>query len=374
MTELRFLRITCLLVVLSALAATCVVCTRSSIGDDSPPPRTGGRSESGPRRPSVTRQATDVSTKSREFQFTYSATVTGMEPGAAARIWLPIPPSNEDQDVRIIRQDLPRGIEPAIGTESKFGNRILYVTAHAGTDGSIPVSFTLRVRRFEVKGDTKSAMVARDEFERFLLPDAKVPIGGKPLALLEGKDLPDNQIELGRMLYNVVNDYMTYSKQGTGWGNGDVAWACDSRYGNCSDFHSLFISLARSNRMPAKFEMGFPLPPTRGRGEIAGYHCWAKFMPKGHGWIPVDISEANKLKLKDPKMVEYYFGNLTEDRVTFTVGRDLVLVPKQDGPPLNFFVYPYVEVGGKPYPLEKVGRKFAFEDVVPAANEAGGLH
>ena len=57
--------------------------------------------------------------------------------------------------------------------------------------------------------------------------------------------------------------------------------------------------------------MGFPLPPKRGEGDIGGYHCWALFKPEGKGWVPVDISEANK----DPKMTEYYFGNLTEDRV-----------------------------------------------------------
>src|SRR6185295_17624397 len=100
---------------------------------------------------------------------------------------------------------------------------------------------------------------------------------------------------------------------------------------NCTDFHSLFISLARSRQMPAKFEMGFSLPPERGSGDIPGYHCWAKFKPENRGWIPVDISEANKVKEADPQMVEYYFGNLTENRVTFTVGRDLVLVPKQAG-------------------------------------------
>jgi hypothetical protein len=61
-------------------------------------------------------------------------------------------------------------------------------------------------------------------------------------------------------------------------------------------------------------------------------------------------------------MVEYYFGNLTENRVAFSVGRDLTLVPKQDGPPLNFFIYPYVEVDGQPYPAEKVQRKFSYED------------
>ena len=120
----------------------------------------------------------------------------------------------------------------------------------------------------------------------------------------------------------------------------------------------MFISLARSKEIPAKFEMGFPLPEARGQGDIAGYHCWAKFKPKGKGWIPVDISEANK----NPKMRDYYFGNLTEDRVTFSLGRDIALVPKQEGELLNFFVYPYVEVDGKPYPVEKVKRKFTYKD------------
>jgi hypothetical protein len=64
-------------------------------------------------------------------------------------------------------------------------------------------------------------------------------------------------------------------------------------------------------------------------------------------------------------MKDYYFGNLTADRVAFTVGRDITLVPKQDGPPLNFFIYPYVEVNGKPLPPEQIERKFGYEDVMP---------
>jgi hypothetical protein len=62
-------------------------------------------------------------------------------------------------------------------------------------------------------------------------------------------------------------------------------------------------------------------------------------------------------------MKEYYFGNLTPDRVAFSTGRDLTLVPKQDGPPLNYFIYPYVEVNGVPYPDEKVQRHFTYQDV-----------
>ena len=77
------------------------------------------------------------------------------------------------------------------------------------------------------------------------------------------------------------------------------------------------------------------------------------------GWVPVDISEADK----HPQLKEYYFGNLTENRVTFITGRDIELVPKQDGNPLNFFVYPYVEVDGKPWPKESVKLSFAYADV-----------
>jgi transglutaminase-like putative cysteine protease len=188
-----------------------------------------------------------------------------------------------------------------------------------------------------------------------------VPIAGKPLELLKGKPLPSDEFAAARVLYDLVNNHMRYSKEGTGWGNGDSVWACDSRFGNCSDFHSLFISLVRSQKIPAKFEIGFPLPTERGSGEVAGYHCWAKFRPAGRNWVPVDISEANR----NPKMKDYYFGNLTEDRLTFSTGRDIDLVPKQDGPPLNFFIYPYVEVDGKPYALDKVQRKFAYKDVTP---------
>jgi hypothetical protein len=44
----------------------------------------------------------------------------------------------------------------------------------------------------------------------------------------------------------------------------------------------------------------------------------------------------------------------------FIQGRDLKLVPAEDGPPLNYFVYPYVEIGGKGYP--NVSIAFSFED------------
>lgn len=295
--------------------------------------------------------------KSRHFLFNYEATVTGLTPGKTAHVWLPYPQSSQDQEIRVAKKNLPG--KHQVGSEPKYANKILYFPAYVENGSSVSFSVTYDIRRREVKGDAGSK-VGQIEVAKFLQADKLVPVGGKAVTLLENIELPNDQLRLGRVMYDAVNAHMKYSKDGAGWGRGDSEWACDSRFGNCTDFHSVFISMARAKQMPAKFEMGFPVPAKRGQGEIGSYHCWAFFQPVGRGWIPVDISEANK----DAKMTDYYFGNLTEDRVGFTIGRDFDLVPKQDGPPLNFFIYPYVEVDGKPYAADKVKRKFSYQDLL----------
>jgi transglutaminase-like putative cysteine protease len=164
-------------------------------------------------------------------------------------------------------------------------------------------------------------------------------------------------LDKARAIYDYVFTTMRYDMTGTGWGRGDVLYACDTKKGNCTDFHSLFIAMARSQGIPARFEIGFSLPPDTHLGEIAGYHCWSDFFEPQHGWIPVDISEAWKHQEKR----DYFFGAHDTNRVQFTMGRDLRLSPSQDGPPLNYFVYPYVEVAGKEYP--DVSLSFSFADV-----------
>src|SRR5437867_11283414 len=85
--------------------------------------------------------------KAREFLFTYAAKVTGLTPNQVARIWLPVPPSDSDQQVSIAKKELPtRG---TIGKETKYGNQVLYMEARANRDGQIPLSVTYRVKRNE---------------------------------------------------------------------------------------------------------------------------------------------------------------------------------------------------------------------------------
>jgi transglutaminase-like putative cysteine protease len=285
---------------------------------------------------------------SRTFVLRYVAEVTGLPPGHPVRVWVTVPPSNREQAVIVLERQAPG--TSRLTRDKEYGNDIWYVEA-TPADGALKLVVAYKVTRHEVT----AANAEGGDVGRLLKPDALVPIDGKPLRVIAGKSLPADPRARARALYDSVYDHMAYAKEQPGWGRGDAAWACDSRSGNCTDFHSLFIALARSERLPARFEVGFGLPVEKGKGDIAGYHCWAK-VKVGSEWLPVDVSEPKKLGLRR----EDYFGRLPPNRVTLSTGRDLTLAPRQDGPPLNFFVDPYVEVGGKPHPAEKVKTKTTF--------------
>ena len=138
-----------------------------------------------------------------------------------------------------------------------------------------------------------------------------IPLDGKVASIAASMPVEGDPRAVSKALYDHTLERMKYDKpESGGWGRGDAEWACDARYGNCTDFHSYFIGLARTKHIPARFEMGFSVPA--GPEEVAkigGYHCWAYFWDDGHGWVPVDISEADK----DATKAEYFFGTLDDE-------------------------------------------------------------
>jgi transglutaminase-like putative cysteine protease len=296
----------------------------------------------------------------RHFKFHYDFTVQHVAKGERVRVWIPLAHSDAFQEVRVISSTGDLRLRKT--REKEFGNEMLY----ASSDKAARSEYHFRVdydvvrheRRVALAGGNPSfRRISAREQQIFLRPDHLVPTTGLPAEIaarqVQGRS---SELERARALYDYVLANMRYEKTGTGWGRGDVLYACDAKKGNCTDFHSLFIAMARSQGIPARFEIGFPLPADSHRGEIPGYHCWADFYLAGQGWIPVDISEA----WKHPEERDYYFGAHDANRVQFTMGRDLRLNPPQDGPALNYFVYPYVEIDRKPY--SNVDNRFAFED------------
>ncbi|MGA2336126.1 MAG: transglutaminase-like domain-containing protein [Terriglobales bacterium] len=305
-----------------------------------------------------------VAQKERHFNFHYTFTVKNVSPGERVRVWIPLAHSDASQDVTVVSKsgDLPL----TQVHQPEYRNEVLYAETSKADKGEYKFSVNYEVVRREhvvlvngkPLGDARSAPASRVELARALEADRLVPVTGVPAQLAaqetSGATTP---LEKARAIYEYVYRTMKYDKSGEGWGHGDTLWACDSKHGNCTDFHSVFIAMARAEKIPARFEIGFPLPADKHSAEIPGYHCWAEFYLDSTGWVPVDISEAWKHQEKH----DYFFGAHDANRVQFTAGRDLKLAPAQEGPPLNYFVYPYVEIGGKEHP--NVSIAFSYEDV-----------
>ncbi|MDG2307158.1 MAG: transglutaminase domain-containing protein [Candidatus Binatia bacterium] len=277
------------------------------------------------------------------------------------RVWVPLPVETTDQTILSTDIDSPWASRMV---RDSNGNRVVYLEGEGAA--SKPLVLRTVVQRRPSHGTSKD-LVSKDgpdDPSRFGKPARMIPLEGliEQVAKQEARGLTGED-EKVRAYYDYVVANMAYDKRGTGWGQGNATWACTNKRGNCTDFHSLFIGMARSQGIPARFLIGLPVPGKDG-GVIPGYHCWAEFWDESAGWVPVDSSEANKRDMADE-----YYGHLPNDRVEFTTGRDLVLEPPQAGEPLNYFIYPYVEIAGEP--AGDVPATFAFERQPPERPTSG---
>lgn len=291
---------------------------------------------------------------SRQFSIRYEVNVTDVPADTEQlRIWVPVPDDDNYQDISNLSFE-PTDQNMSINTESTYSNQIACITIDKPT-GDVQLAMSFDVSRLE---NTAGAPADRDtdKLSFATKPNKLVPINDETRAEATGIAVAvKDPADLPRAVYDYVLDRMAYDKSGIGWGRGDYQHACTIGRGNCTDYHAYFIALCRSLDIPAYFEIGLSVPSDKPAGTTGGYHCWAYFW-NGVRWVPVDISEADK----DPTKTDYFFGNHDTNRVAMSIGRDLELVPAQQGPPLNFLLNPYVEADGKPH--DAVTKTCHYED------------
>lgn len=269
------------------------------------------------------------------FEFYYTVTLPTLT--ESAEIWIPMALSDAFQKVIVLEKNLPA--DAKVLKDEANSNEVLYMSLgpeHSGKQIAIS---------YEVTRTEKGPYAAPQPDPKLYLGSNKlVPIGGRFEEIAKealGEKIKESDLIQARRLYDYIIETMRYMKFGD-FGRGDSNYACDSKTGNCTDFHSYFISLARSVGIPARFAIGASIPSDRNEGGMDGYHCWAEFYADGKWW-PVDISEANKYTA----LATYYFGRHPANRIEFSRGRDLELNPGPSAGPFNFLVYPYLEVKGK---------------------------
>ena len=314
----------------------------------------------------------------REFQFTYNVALERSD--GKVEVWIPAPQSNEVQTVTNLNID-SGSMRCESLMEKSHGNAYYYCESEKleePTNVSIECN-VIRKEHGQTKYDNVSPLnydrgtlhrtVPEGEFFSEIISEASLSSDdvravydyvlsgmhyGKPKEKADqyysgrnpktGEEWLSSSILYGRNKVSkddVVDAYIKASNDKTDYtfGKGNSKYACNIGVGNCTDYHSYFISLCRTLDVPARFHMGFSIPLEEGKteGKVGGYHCWADYYTDDEGWTPVDISEADK----DPSKANYFFGTINENRVEFMVGRDFELKNREY--PENFFIYPLVE-------------------------------
>ena len=273
---------------------------------------------------------------SRSFTFTYIVELESSN-GKKLELWVPLPKSNEVQSISNLNIKT-EGLSYEVKDEKIHGNKYVYIYAMQGTTINKTISIEYDVLRYE----HRDIIYADVEPENYLSSSSMVPTGGIFNSIIKDHSLRNDNL---RGLYDFVLSGMHYGKPKSSndvyykepwlnssekygskkvsrddvvdlykkaketngtytFGNGNSLYACDIGVGNCTDYHSYFISLSRTMNIPARFHMGFSIPDHQ-EGSIKGYHCWADYYTEEGRWTPVDISEADK----DSNKVRKFEGN-----------------------------------------------------------------
>ena len=332
------------------------------------------------------------------FDARHAFVVEVPEGSGVVRAWFAMPAEDDPaQTISDWRVEAPYATR--IVTDD-HGNHFLFLEADRPPAGSIAVTTTFRIVRDEVRRPVDPALTRPHtelelaELSEYLEPSSQSVIDEDVRRMARAAVGDDrNPVSAARKLYDAVLDHVDYHvkdpkpdvlKTMNASGTGSSRHTYTQCTGNCTDFHSLYAALARSQEIPTRVVYGsFFKGPLDGKDVDQSYHCWIEFHAPGIGWIPLDVAvadifvedfHANEYSRPradltvadgyhgpDPDLVEYYFGNIDARRVVWHRGRDLVMIdPRQAGPPLLWNPKAYVEIDGAP---GKVSRKLTFTQV-----------
>lgn len=140
-------------------------------------------------------------------------------------------------------------------------------------------------------------------FSQFTKSEPFIESNNKKIIQLASKYMEYSPISRALAYLKLVQKLLTYRSL-----NGDfgAAFAIDNRYGDCTEFASLFVSLCRASNIPARLTTSFKMSE---KNEWE-YHAQAEFFANGL-WFPVDptLQQETRYFLRDPSCIILQKGN-----------------------------------------------------------------
>ena len=122
----------------------------------------------------------------------------------------------------------------------------------------------------------------------------------------------DSPLDKAKAIYNYITNEISYAFMPTYFCMENIAESCAlNRRGDCGVMTLLFITLCRSQGIPAQWQSGLIA-----RSDFCGAHDWARFHIEPYGWLVADPSFGVDAKTRgDEEKRGFYFGNLDPYRM-----------------------------------------------------------
>ena len=257
-----------------------------------------------------------VSADWRAFELT--ADISIEDPGAQARLWIPVPDS-ADTDYQRGAQTIWRiegGGTASLAQAPGYGVRMLAAQWPENPDiRRITVISRFQTRNRRVDLDQPAPANFRPEsaatLREYLKPTDLLPTDGIVKATAD-RITRGHSGDLARALaiyeWVVENTCRTASTRGCGVGDVRYMLTANDLNGKCADINALFVALARAAGIPARDAYGLRVADSQlgyrslGKaGDVTrAQHCRAEFYAASHGWVPVDPADVRKVMLEEP--------------------------------------------------------------------------
>lgn len=276
------------------------------------------------------------------YDVDFSVVVTAPYHTKKLRVWLPLPRSDEAQ--QISRRELstfPLAVKPQIAKEPVYGNEFAYFEFDHPEGGQI-----IR-HRFQVKVHELHWNVAPQQVDKVVKwPSSFDPYFRRATSLAEEQALQETLQQITRAtrerpdlftVMNWVDRNITYDHVNASL-KADTLFALQNRRGHCSDYHGLCATMGQAIGYPTRVTYGINLFPKNSPS-----HCKLEAFLPPYGWVSFDVSETQRLVetiQKDKKLTEPRKEELTQSArqrfqrgfrdntwLLLTKGTDYQLVP-----------------------------------------------
>lgn len=235
-----------------------------------------------------------AATKSRPVthEVDFRVVVTPPHGCKVLKVWLPLPVSNENQQIADRNlSTFPQQVEAKIASEPKFGNTFAYFE-FVNPKGAQIIRHEFQARTWELNWGLDFEKVAEVEawpksfdpyFEKAALQESEAY--QKVFAEIR----QEAQADGFRRALDWVDANMTYSHTNASL-QADETHAFTKQQGHCSDYHGLCATFGRSLGVPTRVAYGLAMLE-----KDSPSHCKLEAYLPPYGWVTFDLSETQKM-------------------------------------------------------------------------------